>query len=198
MASTRAITDPPAKDTILSKLRDYYILTKPEVNLLILMTTSPGYYLGSSGPLRMGRLFITLAGTLLVASGDPQSVDGERLRRSDAAYRKSAFGLWQTQSPAGLLVWADAECRRRRAPGGVGQRGIGFAGDRNPAGLFVGLYATEEEDAAVYSAGCCTRRHAYSHRLGGCIERRRRRLLAARGFEALFTANRRIPCNSLP
>jgi protoheme IX farnesyltransferase len=69
MASTRAITDPPAKNTIPSKLRDYYILTKPEVNLLILMTTSAGYYLGSSGPLRMSRLFITLLGTLLVASG---------------------------------------------------------------------------------------------------------------------------------
>jgi len=27
-----------------SKLGDYYTLTKPEVNLLILMTTSAGYY----------------------------------------------------------------------------------------------------------------------------------------------------------
>jgi len=33
------------------------------------MITSAGYYLGSSGPLRMSRLFITLLATLLVASG---------------------------------------------------------------------------------------------------------------------------------
>ena len=52
-----------------SKLQDYYILTKPEVNLLILMTTSTGYYLASRGPIRIGGLLNTLIGTLLVASG---------------------------------------------------------------------------------------------------------------------------------
>jgi heme o synthase len=56
-------------EMLKSKLRDYYILTKPEVNLLILMTTSAGYYLGSQGPFRIGGLMNTLAGTLLVASG---------------------------------------------------------------------------------------------------------------------------------
>lgn len=52
-----------------SKLRDYYTLTKPEVNLLILMTTSAGYYLALRGPLRILGLINTLLGTLLVASG---------------------------------------------------------------------------------------------------------------------------------
>ena len=52
-----------------SKLRDYYILTKPEVNLLILMTTSAGYYLGLRGPFHFSGLLNTLIGTLLVASG---------------------------------------------------------------------------------------------------------------------------------
>jgi protoheme IX farnesyltransferase len=55
--------------TLKSKLRDYYTLTKPEVNLLILMTTSAGYALGSSRPFRVLGLINTLAGTLLVASG---------------------------------------------------------------------------------------------------------------------------------
>jgi heme o synthase len=55
--------------TVPSRLRDYYTLTKPEVNLLILMTTSAGYYLASRGPLRIGGLISTLVGTLLVASG---------------------------------------------------------------------------------------------------------------------------------
>ena len=55
--------------TLKSKLRDYYTLTKPEVNLLILMTTSAGYYLASRGPMRIWGLVNTLIGTLLVASG---------------------------------------------------------------------------------------------------------------------------------
>src|SRR5215831_925293 len=54
---------------LIAKARDYYVLTKPEVNLLILMTTSAGYYLGSRGPFHMAGLLNTLVGTLLVASG---------------------------------------------------------------------------------------------------------------------------------
>jgi len=56
-------------DRFPSKLRDYYALTKPEVNLLILMTTSAGYYLASRGPFKIAGLMNTLVGTLLVASG---------------------------------------------------------------------------------------------------------------------------------
>jgi len=52
-----------------TKLRDYVTLTKPEVNLLILMTTSAGYYLASQGGFRFLGLINTLVGTLLVASG---------------------------------------------------------------------------------------------------------------------------------
>jgi len=55
--------------SLASKLRDFYTLTKPEVNLLILMTTSAGYYLASRGPLKISGLVNTLLGTLLVASG---------------------------------------------------------------------------------------------------------------------------------
>ena len=54
---------------VRSKIRDYYTLTKPEVNLLILMTTSAGYYLGLRGTFHLPGLLHTLAGTLLVASG---------------------------------------------------------------------------------------------------------------------------------
>ncbi|MBZ5571177.1 MAG: heme o synthase [Acidobacteriia bacterium] len=52
-----------------TKFRDYVTLTKPEVNLLILMTTSAGYYLAARGPLKISGLVNTLLGTLLVASG---------------------------------------------------------------------------------------------------------------------------------
>jgi protoheme IX farnesyltransferase len=59
----------PSRPTLKAKLRDYYTLTKPEVNLLILMTTSAGYYLGTRGSLNLAGLLNTLLGTLLVASG---------------------------------------------------------------------------------------------------------------------------------
>ena len=54
---------------LVSKLRDYCTLTKPEVNLLILMTTSAGYYMGSRGRLNWLGMIETVVGTLLVASG---------------------------------------------------------------------------------------------------------------------------------
>jgi len=69
MATSKLMANPTSRSTLRSKLRDYYTLTKPEVNLLILMTTSAGYYLASRGPLRIGGLLSTLLGTLLVASG---------------------------------------------------------------------------------------------------------------------------------
>ena len=59
----------PLMQRLFCKIQDYYILTKPEVNLLILMTTSAGYYLGLRGPLHVAGLLHTLFGTLLVASG---------------------------------------------------------------------------------------------------------------------------------
>src|SRR5579863_8891317 len=69
MATTQVLANPVSLQTLKSKLRDYYTLTKPEVNLLILMTTSAGYYLASRGPVRIWGLVNTLIGTLLVASG---------------------------------------------------------------------------------------------------------------------------------
>src|SRR5579862_7046560 len=69
MATTHVLAHPVTLQNLKSKLRDYYTLTKPEVNLLILMTTSAGYYLASRGPVRIAGLVNTLLGTLLVASG---------------------------------------------------------------------------------------------------------------------------------
>jgi protoheme IX farnesyltransferase len=53
-------------------LSDYWALTKPDVNFLILITTGAGFYLGSRNegrPFSLLALFNTLFGTLLVASG---------------------------------------------------------------------------------------------------------------------------------
>lgn len=69
MATTPVMANRTSLQTLAAKLNDYYILTKPEVNLLILMTTSAGYYLASRGPFHFAGLVNTLVGTLLVASG---------------------------------------------------------------------------------------------------------------------------------
>jgi heme o synthase len=55
-----------------STLSDYWALTKPEVNFLILITTGVGFYLGCGNEARLlsvTALLNTLLGTLLVASG---------------------------------------------------------------------------------------------------------------------------------
>jgi heme o synthase len=69
MTDSRLLTQPSTVDHFICKLRDYYTLTKPEVNMLILMTTSAGYYLASRGGFRVVGLVNTLVGTVLVASG---------------------------------------------------------------------------------------------------------------------------------
>ena len=69
MATNSTTMHPSLTNRFTSKFRDYYTLTKPEVNLLILMTTSAAYYLASRGPFRIVGLINTLVGTLFVASG---------------------------------------------------------------------------------------------------------------------------------
>jgi protoheme IX farnesyltransferase len=89
---------PTSMDRILSKVRDYYILTKPEVNLLILMTTSAGYYLGLRGEFHVAGLLNTLNGTLLVASGTA-TLNQWMERRWDARMRRTS----NRPLPAGRL-----------------------------------------------------------------------------------------------
>lgn len=71
------------------KLGDYWMLTKPEVNLLVVMSALVGFYLGANGPIRLGLLLNTLFGTLLVASGT--ATLNEYLERSyDGRMRRTA------------------------------------------------------------------------------------------------------------
>ncbi|HEX7087262.1 MAG TPA: heme o synthase [Vicinamibacterales bacterium] len=48
---------------------DFITLTKPRVNLLVLVTTVIGFHLGNQGDADLALLFNTVVGTLLVASG---------------------------------------------------------------------------------------------------------------------------------
>src|SRR6202167_1190831 len=72
-------------------LSDYWALTKPEVNFLILITTFVGFYLASASDGRFSfvRLFNTLLGTLLVASGTG-SLNQYLERHFDAQMRRAA------------------------------------------------------------------------------------------------------------
>jgi protoheme IX farnesyltransferase len=119
MATINVTANPFSLATLKSKFQDYYILTKPEVNLLILMTTSAGYYLGSHGPFRFLGLINTLVGTLLVASGTAtlnqwweRGWDGQMLRTasrplpSGRLSAREAFWFGMLLSIAGGLYLA--------------------------------------------------------------------------------------------
>jgi len=73
VSSTSALDISAARrPSLLSTAADFWTLTKPEVNFLILIATSTGFYLGCSNnlhPFPFARLLNTLFGTLLVASG---------------------------------------------------------------------------------------------------------------------------------
>jgi heme o synthase len=75
-----------------STFSDYWALTKPEVNFLILITTGVGFYLGCGNEARalsfLG-LFNTLFGTLLVASGTG-TLNQYIERKFDAQMRRTA------------------------------------------------------------------------------------------------------------
>jgi protoheme IX farnesyltransferase len=103
MATTTVMANRSFSQALSSKLKDYYILTKPEVNLLILMTTSTGYYLASRGPMRIGGLMNTLAGTLLVASGTA-TLNQWMERTWDGQMRRTA----SRPLPAGRLTALEA------------------------------------------------------------------------------------------
>ncbi|HST12430.1 MAG TPA: heme o synthase, partial [Terriglobales bacterium] len=77
---------------ILARLSDYWTLTKPEVNFLILITTFVGFYLGCGSQARsfsLAALFNTLLRTLLVASGTG-TLNQYIERNLDAQMRRTA------------------------------------------------------------------------------------------------------------
>ncbi|PYV23875.1 MAG: protoheme IX farnesyltransferase [Acidobacteria bacterium] len=80
-------------------MSDYWTLTKPEVNLLVVASTLAGFDLGSRGPLDWLRLVHTLLGTLLVASGTA-TLNQFLEREPDSRMRRTA----RRPLPAGRLA----------------------------------------------------------------------------------------------
>jgi len=111
--------EPSGRPGWLANLADYWVLTKPEVNFLVVMSTLVGFYLGTRGPLDWMRLVHTLLGTLLVASGTATlnqliERDADALMRRTAGrplpagrlrpFEALAFGLLLSVS-GGLYLW---------------------------------------------------------------------------------------------
>jgi protoheme IX farnesyltransferase len=94
-----AILEQPVR--LHTALSDYWALTKPEVNFLILLTTGASFYLAYSAQPRsfpFGLFANTLLGTLLVASGS-STLNQFAERRFDAQMRRTS----RRPIPAGRL-----------------------------------------------------------------------------------------------
>ena len=87
----------------VSGIKDYWILTKPEVNFLVVVSTLVGYYAAARGPIDWVRLFHTLVGTLLVASGTA-TLNQLMERKADALMRRTV----NRPIPAGRLAAVNA------------------------------------------------------------------------------------------
>jgi protoheme IX farnesyltransferase len=87
----------------LVNLADYWTLTKPEVNFLVLVSALVGFYLAAPGAVNGWLLFHTLMGTLLVASGTG-TLNQYLERRTDALMRRTA----NRPLPAGRLRRGEA------------------------------------------------------------------------------------------
>jgi heme o synthase len=90
------IKDPPPdaapggfREILVGRLSDYWVLTKPEVNFLVVISTLAGYYVALRGHLDFFVLMNALMGTLMVASGTG-TLNQYIERKSDASMRRTA------------------------------------------------------------------------------------------------------------
>jgi protoheme IX farnesyltransferase len=89
--------------TLLSRASAYVALTKPDVSLLVLLTTAAGYYMGVRGPVDWLKLLHTVAGTMLIAGGTA-ALNHYVERETDRHMRRTA----SRPLPSGLLRPAEA------------------------------------------------------------------------------------------
>jgi heme o synthase len=75
--------------TIGSRASAYIALTKPDVSLLVLMTTAAGYYMGVRGPVNWLHMIHVVFGTLLIAGGTA-ALNHYLERDSDRHMRRTA------------------------------------------------------------------------------------------------------------
>jgi protoheme IX farnesyltransferase len=75
--------------TLASRASAYIALTKPDVSLLVLMTTAAGYYMGARGPVNWLHMIHVVFGTLLIAGGTA-ALNHYLERDSDRHMRRTA------------------------------------------------------------------------------------------------------------
>jgi len=86
-----------------TKLGAYIALTKPEVSLLVLMTTGAGFYMGARGPMPWLHMLHVIFGTMMIAAGTA-ALNHYIERESDRFMRRTA----SRPLPAGQLTPAEA------------------------------------------------------------------------------------------
>ncbi len=87
-----------AQLTLSSRASAYLALTKPDVSLLVVMTTAAGYYMAARGPVDWLGLLNAVFGTTLIAAGTA-ALNHYVERDSDAQMRRTA----SRPLPSGLL-----------------------------------------------------------------------------------------------
>ena len=91
------------REILLGRFSDYWVLTKPEVNFLVVISTLAGYYVALRGRIDLPLLLNALLGTLLVASGTG-TLNQYIERKSDASMRRTA----RRPLPAGRIKAVEA------------------------------------------------------------------------------------------
>ncbi|TAM81392.1 MAG: protoheme IX farnesyltransferase [Acidobacteria bacterium] len=99
----RGATSRSLREIVFGRLADYWVLTKPEVNFLVVISTLAGYYVALRGRVDFFLLMNTLMGTLMVASGTG-TLNQYIERKSDAFMRRTA----RRPLPAGRIKATEA------------------------------------------------------------------------------------------
>jgi heme o synthase len=86
-----------------SRVNAYAALTKPDVSLLVVITTAAGYYMGARGPVHWLSMMNTVAGTALIAAGTA-ALNHYMERDSDRSMRRTM----SRPLPSGLLQPGEA------------------------------------------------------------------------------------------
>ena len=86
-----------------TKLGAYIALTKPDVSLLVLMTTAAGFYMGARGPMPWLHMLHVIFGTTMIAAGTA-ALNHYIERESDRFMRRTA----SRPLPTGQLTPAEA------------------------------------------------------------------------------------------
>ncbi|MBV8866076.1 MAG: protoheme IX farnesyltransferase [Acidobacteriaceae bacterium] len=98
----------PFLATVRKAVPDFWTLTKPEVNFLIVIATFTGFYLGYAGDLHafpLGQLVNAMCGTLLVASG-AGALNQYLEYRFDAQMRRTRIRpIAAGRVPPGIARW---------------------------------------------------------------------------------------------